>query len=72
MHDTLRIEGLGDQIQAGSSVLVRNLTKAHSIETQHLLSARQCEILASGGLINWVKLRNVDSNLGTRFAVKDQ
>lgn len=53
--DTLLIEGLLDSIEPGSTVVVHNQSKSCSIDTQHQLSPRQCEILKAGGLINWVK-----------------
>jgi aconitate hydratase len=57
VRDNLRFEGLGNGLQPGSTVTVHNLTNSSRIETHHNLSDRQCEILAHGGVINWVKVR---------------
>lgn len=56
--DRLRLMQLRDQIRSGSSIVVHNLSKSADVTTQHNLSHRQCEILAAGGLINWVKAGN--------------
>jgi aconitate hydratase len=53
--DTLRIEGLhGSETRAGR-VGVENRTQGFRFETRHDLSARQWAVLASGGLINWIR-----------------
>jgi len=58
VDDKLGLDGLGDQIRPDSTIVVKNLSKNSSVETRHNLSARQCEILACGGLINWVKAKH--------------
>jgi len=55
--DQVRIEGLGEAIQPGTPVMVENETQSKSVKTTHNLSPRQCEVLASGGLINWIKTK---------------
>ena len=55
VNDKLRIEMPADEMLPGSSVTIHNLTKSYSLETRQDLSARQCEILMCGGMINWVK-----------------
>lgn len=54
-HDNLRLTGLRHQIHPGVPVEVHNLTQSRKLKTNHNLSARQCEILAKGGMINWVR-----------------
>jgi len=57
IHDQLQLNGLGDGINTTAVVDIHNATKDRTIRTRHQLSARQCEMLAAGGLINWVRQR---------------
>ncbi len=55
MEDELLIENARDQIKAGSSLVVRNVTKGKDIKVNVSLSERQVEIILAGGLINYTK-----------------
>ena len=57
--DILAVEDLREQIAAGDTVTVKNLTKGKSFVTNCPLSARMKEILLSGGLLDYTK-----ANLG--------
>jgi aconitate hydratase len=50
----LRIEQPADQLRAGATVKVANLSLGDECEMHHALSARQVEIVVAGGLINWI------------------
>ena len=54
---TLRIDRPADQLRAGNTVVVQNVSQGDSFETRHDLSNRQLEILFAGGLINWIRQR---------------
>jgi len=53
--DELHLEGLGESLRLDACIVVHNATRSCDIETTHQLSARQCDVLACGGLINWVR-----------------
>ena len=55
MEDELLIENARDQIKAGSSLVVRNVTNGKVIKVNVSLSERQVEIILAGGLINYTK-----------------
>ena len=43
------------QIQAGSTIVLRNLTKGIDISLKHALTPRQIAIVLDGGLLNHIK-----------------
>ena len=51
----LKIVHPADQLRAGKTITVENVTTHASFETRHELSDRQIEILTAGGIINWSK-----------------
>jgi len=53
--DQLQIEGIREALQAGSPLVVRNLTQDCDIEVTYDLSERQIQILLAGGLLNLSK-----------------
>ena len=55
--DVIKLDHLRMQIQQGRQVVVQNATRGCRIAAQHELSARQLEMLLSGGLINAVRQR---------------
>jgi aconitate hydratase len=55
--DTLKFSGIPDQLRRGKRITFQDITKQRRIETLHDLSVRQINVLLSGGLINWFKLR---------------
>lgn len=55
--DRLRFNGPEDRMQPNAAVTVQNLTTDTRLRTRHEMSARQCDVLASGGLIQWMKTR---------------
>jgi aconitate hydratase len=55
--DRLEIANLREQLQSGTNVQVRNLTKETEITVTHNLSERELAILLDGGLLNHIKLR---------------
>jgi aconitate hydratase len=57
--DVIRIENLRDQIATGSEVVVQNTTKKQPFTATCNLSDRQRDILLAGGVINWLKSRQV-------------
>lgn len=58
-NDELWLSAIPDQISQGRDVVVINKSRRQKISTMHSLSPRQIEILRAGGLINWVRDRNV-------------
>lgn len=56
--DVLEIKQLCEQLKAGTSVLLRNVTKESEITLTHNLSDRELTILLDGGLLNHIKLAN--------------
>lgn len=55
--DVLVIDNPVEQIKAGSRILVRNVTKNHTIETELELSDRLKQIITAGGLLNYTSKR---------------
>ena len=55
MEDELLIENAREQLKAGGSIVVRNVTKGKEIKVNVSLSERQLEIILAGGLINYTK-----------------
>jgi aconitate hydratase len=55
--DVLCIPDVRQVIQQGNKVMVKNLTRGETIETQHTMSARQVEMVLEGSLINVVRNR---------------
>ncbi len=55
-NDRLRIEAVHDQVQGGSLVRVKNLTKNVEFPTRHNLSSRERDVLVAGGLLNYTRL----------------
>lgn len=55
MEDELLIENAREQLKAGGSIVVRNVTKGKEIKVNVSLSERQLEIILAGGLINNTK-----------------
>ena len=53
--DILAVEDLRDQIEAGDTITVKNLTKGKSFETKCPLSRRMKDILLCGGLLDYTK-----------------
>jgi aconitate hydratase len=55
--DVLSIPEVRPAIQQGNKVVVKNLTKGETFETQHSMSARHVEMVLEGSLINVVRNR---------------
>jgi aconitate hydratase len=55
--DVLSIPEVRPAIQQGNNVVVKNLTKGETFETQHSMSARHVEMALEGSLINVVRNR---------------
>jgi aconitate hydratase len=53
--DELELVGLGEALNSGTPVTVRNLSKGSEFVAQHSLTPRQAEIVLAGGLLNHVK-----------------
>lgn len=53
--DELALDGIWDQLDAGNTVEVRNVTKDETYQVEHSLSPRQLEMMKAGGLINVMK-----------------
>jgi aconitate hydratase len=53
--DELELVGLGEALNSGTPVTVRNLSKGSEFVVQHSLTPRQAEIVLAGGLLNHVK-----------------
>ncbi len=53
--DQLEISNLRDQLQAGTDLVVTNITKGLTITFNHNLSSRELAILLDGGLLNHIK-----------------
>ncbi|MBI4299887.1 MAG: aconitate hydratase, partial [Chloroflexi bacterium] len=56
--DELEIPNVKQALQQGETVVVHNLTKGTEFTARHGLSERQKEIMAVGGLLNYVKSRS--------------
>ncbi|REL37621.1 aconitate hydratase [Rhodohalobacter sp. SW132] len=56
--DTLKVEGIRDQMKSGHEVTVTNLTKGFEFKAGHTLSDRQLIALLDGGIINTFKKRH--------------
>jgi len=54
--DQLEIHNVRVQLQAGTSVIIKNITKGTEIAATHNLSGRELQILLDGGLLNHIKL----------------
>lgn len=61
MGDELEIENIMEQIRKQKDIFLKNTTKNKTIKVEVLLSERQIEILLNGGLINYMKKKNIDS-----------
>lgn len=48
-----KVDQPAEQLCAGRTVTIENVTSHHSFDLQHQLSERQVEILCAGGAINW-------------------
>ena len=57
--DHLRLQGLRE-LGSSRELRVENTTRSKSFRVRHDLSPRQVEVLAQGGLINWMKARVVE------------
>ncbi|MEN2768829.1 aconitate hydratase [Ornithinibacillus xuwenensis] len=57
--DVLVGKGLRDKIKQGQEFTLEIKGKNEEINVRHTLSERQVEIMLKGGIINWVKARNV-------------
>jgi aconitate hydratase len=58
--DVLSIPDVRQALQQGNKVVVNNVTKGKTLETQHSMSARQVEMVLAGSLINVVRNRRRD------------
>lgn len=56
--DELTIERAVEQVKAGDTIIVKNVTKGTEIRTSMPLSERQREMMLAGGQINYIKLQN--------------
>ena len=56
--DELKIEHIGEQIKNGSTVVVTDVTKGFTFETNADFSERQKQMLCAGGLLNYTKQLN--------------
>jgi len=56
--DELLIDNAREQIQSGSRLVVRNLTKGREFTVDISLSERQTEMILAGGLINFIRKQN--------------
>ncbi len=54
--DQLEIPNIRTQLQAGTLVVIKNITKGTEIAATHNLSERELQILLDGGLLNHIKL----------------
>ncbi|MGN0164076.1 MAG: aconitate hydratase, partial [Candidatus Ornithomonoglobus sp.] len=57
-EDELRIENIADQIAAGDTIKVTNVTKGFDFNCSVSFSDRQKEMLYAGGLLNYTKNKN--------------
>jgi aconitate hydratase len=55
--DTLILKHVLDALTAGPTLSVENATQSQTFLVRHELSARQIDVLAAGGLINWTRDR---------------
>ncbi len=53
--DVLELHDVGNRIQRGNDLTMRNVTKGVDIPVKHELSPRQVEILLDGGLLNYIR-----------------
>ncbi|GIO27220.1 aconitate hydratase [Ornithinibacillus bavariensis] len=60
--DVLIGEGLRNKIKQGKEFSLSVKGKNIDIKVKHALSDRQIEIMLKGGIINWVKARNISVN----------
>lgn len=60
--DVLIGEGLRNKIKQGKEFSLSVKGKNIDIKVKHALSDRQSEIMLKGGIINWVKARNISVN----------
>jgi aconitate hydratase len=55
--DSLRLADLPRALAAGAELNVESITRKRNVKVRHGMSARQVQIVRSGGLINWMKGR---------------
>ena len=53
--DEWEVKDVRKQIQAGATIVMRNLTKGVDIHLKHALTPRQVAIVLDGGLLNHIK-----------------
>jgi len=53
--DKLEINDLAKQLEAGDSLIIKNVTKGKEIKVKHGFSPRQIDIILAGGLLNFTK-----------------
>jgi aconitate hydratase len=58
--DVLAFADIRDQIRRSPRVVATNPARGTTIVAEHQLSARQVQVLLSGGLINWVKQSRIN------------
>ena len=58
LMDELSIEGVRDQLKAGSEIIVKNTTKGIEISTIIEVSDREKDMLLAGGLLNYTRENN--------------
>ncbi len=67
-EETIYLNNIREQIQAGSTVTATLKKGNKTIELQHALSERQIHILLKGGLINWVKEKQQNEKGVSKYA----
>jgi aconitate hydratase len=55
--DILILKRVLDAVRAGLTLAVENAMRSQTFLVRHELSARQIDVLAAGGLINWTRRR---------------
>ncbi|MDL4843135.1 aconitate hydratase [Aquibacillus rhizosphaerae] len=60
--DMLILTDLKNKLQQGNQFTISIKGKDKKIDVQHALSERQTEIMLKGGLINWVRARQIQAN----------
>jgi len=53
--DQLKIEQVREQVKAGQTLVVKNLTKGREFRVKHDLTKREAEVLSAGGFLNAAK-----------------